>query len=95
MAKLTKEELSARIDGLEIDEDVKISLMEDISDSISSEESEELASLRADIETKVAEIEELKRKYKERFMSAVEEKEEVYEETPEVEEKEVIDIKEI
>ena len=95
MAKLTKEELSARIDGLEIDEDVKISLMEDISDSISSEESSELESLRAEIETKVAEIEDLKRKYKERFMSAVEDKEEVYEETPEVEEKEVIDIKEI
>lgn len=93
MAKLTREELSARIDGLEIDEDVKISLMEDISDSISSEESEELASLRAEIETKATEIEDLKRKYKERFMSAVEDKEEVYEETPEVEEKEVIDVK--
>lgn len=95
MAKYSAEELSSRINELEIDEDVKISLMEDITDSISPEESEELETLRAEIETKDKELADLKEKYKARFMSAVE--------TPvvedvvdgEYEETEVIDVKEI
>lgn len=93
MAKYSAEELSSRINELELDDDVKISLMEDITDSISPAESEELASIKAEIEKKDAEIEELKEKYKARFLKAEEVKEEVKDE--DLEEKEVIDIKEI
>lgn len=94
MAKFSAEELSSRINDLELDDDVKISLMEDITDSISPDESEELASLKEDISKKDAELEELKAKYKERFLKASDDKEEV-EEKEDLEEKEVIDIKEI
>ena len=94
MARYSAEELSGRINELELDDDVKISLMEDITDSITPEESEELNSLKAEVEKTKAEYEELKEKYKSRFLKAVEseEKEDVDED---LEEKEVIDIKEI
>ena len=97
MAKYSAEELSSRINELELDDDVKISLMEDITDSISPAESEELAAIKAEIEKKDAEIEELKEKYKARFLKDEEVKEEVKEEVEDedLEEKEVIDIKEI
>ena len=97
MAKFSAEELSSRVNDLELDDDVKISLMEDITDSISPDESEELESLKAEYEDLKAEYEDLKAKYKERFLKASED-EEVKEEVKEdedLEEKEVIDIKEI
>ena len=99
MAKYSAEELSSRLNELELDDEIKISLMEDITDSVSPDESEELASLKAELEKVKADYEELKEKYKARFLKAVED-EEVKEEEPEVkdedlEEKEVIDIKEI
>ena len=96
MAKYSAEELSSRINELELDDDIKISLMEDITDSVSPDESEELAEIKAELEKKAAELEELKEKYKARFLKAVEsdeEKEDVEDE--DLEEKEVIDIKEI
>ena len=96
MAKYSAEELSSRVNDLELDDEVKISLMEDITDSVSPDESEELASLKAELEKKSAELEELKEKYKARFLKAVEENEEVKEvEDEDLEEQEVIDIKEI
>lgn len=96
MAKYSAEELSSRINELELDDDVKISLMEDITDSVSPDESEELASIKAELEQKVAEVEELKEKYKARFLKASETEEEKEEsEDEDLEEKEVIDIKEI
>lgn len=95
MSKFSAEELSSRINDLELDDDVKISLMEDITDSVSPDESEELSSLKEEIQKKDAEIEELKEKYKERFLKAAEEKEDAKEEKEELEEKEIIDIKEI
>lgn len=96
MAKYSAEDLSSRINELELDDEVKISLMEDITDSVSPDESEELANLKAELEKKSAELEELKEKYKARFLKAVEENEEVKEvEDEDLEEKEVIDIKEI
>ena len=97
MAKFSAEELSTRINDLDIDDEVKISLMEDITDSISSEESEELEKLKAEIEKAHAELEELKEKYKARFLKAVESESESEEpeESEDLEEKEVIDIKEI
>ena len=96
MAKYSAEDLSSRINELELDDDVKISLMEDITDSVSPDESEELAQIKSELEKSKADYEELKDKYKARFLSAVkedEEKDEVKDE--DLEEKEVIDIKEI
>lgn len=95
MAKYSAEDLSSRINDLELDDEVKISLMEDITDSVSPDESEELSSLKAEIEKKDAEIEELKEKYKSRFLKAVEKEEEPEVKDEDLEEKEVIDIKEI
>ena len=97
MAKYSAEDLSSRINDLELDDEVKISLMEDITDSISPDESEELSSLKTEIEKVKAEYEDLKQKYKERFLKAAEVEEENVEvkEDEDLEEKEVIDIKEI
>lgn len=94
MAKYSAEELSSRINDLELDDEVKISLMEDITDSVSADDSEELASLKDELEKKASELEDLKEKYKARFLKAVDtdEKEEKEED---LEEKEVIDIKEL
>ena len=95
MAKYSAEELSSRINELELDDDVKISLMEDITDSVSPDESEELASVRAELEKAKADYEELKEKYKARFLKAVESDEEEKVEDEDLEEKEVIDVKEL
>ena len=93
MAKYSAEELSSRVNELELDDDVKISLMEDITDSVSPAESEELAGIRAELEKAKADYEELKEKYKARFLKAVESDEEKVED--DLEEKEVIDVKEL
>ena len=95
MAKYSAEELSSRINELELDDDVKISLMEDITDSVSPDESEELAGIKAELEKAKADYEELKEKYKARFLKAVESDEEEKEEQEDLEEKEVIDVKEL
>ena len=98
MAKLTKEEMKQKYnDTITKNDDLLISLLEDIEDSMSEEvfseeEKKELETLREDIAKKDAEIEELKRKYKERFLSATDEEEPKVEE---LEEKKVIDITEI
>lgn len=89
--KLSKDELIAKINGYEIDDNVKIELMEDVTDSfennVDTSETDELK----------AKYEELKQKYKDRFLKGEETEKETKEETdnPEMEEKEVIDIKEI
>ena len=86
MAKLTKDELLKKIDEKEtLTDDDKIELMEDITDSFVETENTE----NSEYKTK---YEELKKKYKERFMdSGKEKKDEI---TTEDEKKE-IDIKEI
>jgi hypothetical protein len=96
MAKYSAEELSSRVNELELDDEVKISLMEDITDSISPDESEELASVKSELEKAKADYDELKEKYKARFLKAVED-EEVKDEVKDedLEEKEVIDVKEL
>ena len=91
--KLSKEELSAKITDLAIDDEIKISLLEDIADSIDGnviEENGELEELKIKYEA-------LKEKYKERFLKAedVEEKKEDETEDEELKEEEVIDVKEI
>ena len=95
MAKYSAEDLSSRINELELDDEIKISLMEDITDSVSPDESEELANLKSELEEYKAKYEDVKAKYKERFLKAVEsdDKEEKVEE--ELEEKEVIDVTDI
>ena len=88
MAKLTKEELMNRINELELSDDVKISLMEDISDSL--EENTDVIS-KEEFDDITNKYEELLSKYKERFLNSKEE----IKEDKEYEEKEVIDVKEI
>jgi hypothetical protein len=95
--KLSKEELSAKINDLDIDEEVKISLLEDIADSVDVEaepqENGELEELKIKYES-------LREKYKERFLKGSDETEEKEdkeekEDDDELKEEEVIDVKEI
>ncbi len=94
--KLSKEELSAKINELDIDEEVKISLLEDIADSVDVEtepqENGELEELKIKYES-------LREKYKERFLKGSDETEEKEDEEKEdddeLKEEEVIDVKEI
>lgn len=88
--KLSKEELISKINGLEIDDNVKIELMEDVTDSMEVTPEIDNTELE-EIKTK---YEELKTKYKERFLKG-EEKNEEDEEKEELQEEEVINIKEI
>lgn len=92
--KLSKEELSAKINNLDIDEEIKVSLMEDIADSIEgnveTEDNGELEELKIKYES-------LREKYKERFLKGNDETEEneEKEDDDELKEEEVIDVKEI
>lgn len=88
--KLSKEELKKKIDEVIEDDDLKISLLEDIEDSIDIEDSEKVDKTAYD-ELKT-EYEDLKIKYKDRFLKGEEKEDEVDEE---VKEEEIIDVKEI
>ena len=97
--KLSKEELINKINEKVLDEDVKIELMEDITDSF---ESEEIENNSEEYENKLQEFEDkytiLQNKYKERFLQGTKTEKESKEEDDEeigVDKKEVIDIKEI
>jgi hypothetical protein len=81
--KLSKEELISKINGLEIDDNVKIELMEDVTDSMEVSPEVDNTELE-EIKTK---YEELKTKYKERFLKG----DEVATETEVVEKEEVED----
>lgn len=96
MAKLSKEELIKKVDESSMSDDEKISFMEDISDSFDFDDTE-LEKAKTDLETALTEIESLKAKYKERFLSSAEEKIEdaIDEIDPEMKEEEVIDVKDI
>lgn len=93
MPKITREDYQKRLNDLELQDDVKISLMEDLADSW-IDESEEISKLQEDITRITGDYESLKEKYKTRFFDS-----EKPEEKPKIEEKEekeeVIDIKEI
>lgn len=98
MAKLTKEELIAKIDATGLSDEEKISFMEDISDSFEPTDTTELDNAKAELEAKTKEYDELLAKYKERFLSNEDVKVEVDEEEkvePEMEEKEYVDVKDI
>lgn len=94
--KLSRDDLIAKVNEKVMDEDVKIELMEDITDSFAGETESE------DNNERVKELEEKLRvmteKYKERFLKGDEEKKEVAEEKEvdeEMKEEEIIDVKEI
>ena len=89
--KMSKEDLVKKVNDKVMDEDVKIELMEDITDSFEENTSNEDAQRIKELEEK---YETLLEKYKERFLKG---NDEVIEEDEdeEVEEKEVVDIKEI
>ena len=92
MAKLTKEELIAKInEKLSDNSEVAVELMEDISDSFDID----VSGYEKAIEEEKAKYDDLLNRYKERFVSAevIEEKEEV--EEPTEENAEVVDVKDI
>lgn len=93
--KLSKDELIAKINEKVMDEDVKIELMEDITDSVETEGStnEEDKQRIEELETKYKDLQE---KYKERFLNSnTKEDKEDKEEMIGNEEEKTIDIKEI
>lgn len=94
--KLTKQELKQRIsDNITDNDDLVISLLEDIEDSMIEETSQVLdETVGKELEELKLKYDDLKAKYKERFLAPIEENKEE-EETKELEEKEVIDVKEI
>ena len=95
MAKLNTEEFKTKYSEKIVDNDeLLVELMEDITDSLSIEESEELENIKKELEDAKAKYGELLGKYKERFLSAVEPEIED-EKIEELKEEEVIDIKEI
>lgn len=91
---LNKEELKKKIDEKISDEDLKIELLEDIEDSIDVSENETEKVDKTAYDEVVAERDEIKRKYKERFLKGEEVKEDT-EDDEELKEEEVIDVKEI
>ncbi len=92
--KLSKDELIAKINEKVMDEDVKIELMEDITDSVETEGStnEEDKQRIKEIETKYKDLQE---KYKERFLNSNTKEDKNKEEMIDNEEEKTIDIKEI
>lgn len=85
--KLSKEELKQKINDLAVDDDVKITLLEDVEDSFETTEdnSEELETLQT-------KYEELKEKYKSRFLTGKEEdKKEDDKKEEELEEQEIVE----
>lgn len=95
MAKLSKEELIKKVSEKVMDEDVQIELMEDITDSMEVENIDTSSEDKTRIEELETQVKELKQKYKDRFLKGSDEKEEKEDEDVELNEKEVIDIKEI
>lgn len=94
MARLSKDELLKKITEKVTDEDLVIELMEDISDSLDVSYEEEKKVLEDKINELELKLEDLKTKYKERFLKG-EVIDEVKDEIEEPKEEEVIDVKEI
>lgn len=92
--KLSKEELKKKIDEVVTDDEIKIGLLEDIEDSVDVTDETEKVDKTAYDEI-VAKYEELKTKYKDRFLKGEEIDKEETEETEELKEEEIVDIKEI
>lgn len=90
--KLSKEELKQKVNELVTDNDIAIQLLEDIEDSMEVGEVD-----TSKIDELQAKLDDLQEKYKQRFLKgdAKKEAEDKKEVDEELEEKEVIDIKEI
>ena len=90
--KLSKEDLKAKVNELVTDNEIAIQLLEDIEDSMEVGEVD-----TAKIDELQAKFDDLQEKYKQRFLSGEEKKDEEkkYDDEEELEEKEVVDIKEI
>lgn len=100
MAKLSKEELKAKINEFDISDDLKIALFEDIDDSMVDPDTTELDNAKAELEKALSDLEDMKTKYKERFLSKEEveeiaKDEEVSDSIEDEEKEEVIDVKDI
>ena len=95
MAKLSKDEFIAKFnDKLGDNEELKIELMEDITDSLEDNKSE-VEDLTKKLEEAIAKYDELLARYKERFMNPEEVKEVVEDSIEEEKEEEVVDIQDI
>ena len=92
--KLSKDDLIKKINEKVLDEDVKIELMEDVTDSLEANTDSSTGDSQRieELETKYKNLQE---KYKERFLKGSEEPKETEKDDDELEEKEVIDVKEI
>ena len=97
--KLSKQELKQRIsDSIKDNDELVISLLEDVEDSMSegSNDDVQMETLKKENEDLKWKYEDMKTRYKERFLAGVDEiKENPEEKIEEVEEKEVVDIKDI
>lgn len=93
--KLGKQELINKVNEKVTDVDLAIELIEDITDSF---EGEDMSGITSELEMTKQALEDLKIKYKERFLTAIEETVENNEESDnneELTEEEVIDVEEI
>ena len=93
MAKISKEELLKKISEKVLDNDLSVELLEDITDSMDVSDDAEKQVLQDKITELESKLEELKAKYKERFLTN--DKSEDPEEPEEPKEENIIDIKEI
>ena len=97
--KLNKEDLKKKVIEIVTDNDVAIQLLEDIEDSFDAEvDNTKIDELQAKIDEQQSKIDELQEKYKERFLTGNKE-EKTEDKKPEevvgLDEKDIIDIKEI
>ena len=99
--RLNKEDLKKKVNEIVTDNDVAIQLLEDIEDSFDESaevDNSKIDELQAKIDEQQSKIDELQEKYKERFLTGNKE-EKTEDKKPEeddgLEEKNIIDIKEI
>ena len=93
--KLSKEELKAKYNEMIQDNDILISLLEDIEDSMEAPAEVDTSELDSKIDELQSKLDDLTEKYKARFLSSEEKTEEPENEDEGLKEEEVIDIKEI
>lgn len=96
--KLSKKELMQRISDLIEDDEIKISVLEDLEDSIADEGTIENImdeESKREFEELKWKYDDLKRRYKERFLKGSDESVKKEDVDEEIEDKEVVDIKEI
>lgn len=88
--KLSKDDLKQKINDLSVDDDVKITLLEDVEDSF--ETSEDNSKELTELQTK---YDELKEKYKNRFLTGKDEKKDEEEKEDGLDEQKIVEEKDI